>query len=142
LIPFDCDPAKLPETALRSDELTDLLQSIRAQKLVVMLDACHSAGAGEVKNLRLVTETKTRDGYQLKAGLSGMPNSLFTYFLLAALKGAASTHGDGTVRVFDVFHYVSAMVPSKAASQHPIFESHDLENSFSLALVSRRQARI
>jgi hypothetical protein len=34
-----------------------------------MLDACHSAGAGEVKNLRLVTETKTRDGYQLKAGL-------------------------------------------------------------------------
>ena len=66
--------------------------------------------------------------------LPGMQNSLFTHFLLEALRGACRTDGDGKVRVFDVFHYVSDKVPADAPTQHPIFKAHDLENNFPLAL--------
>ena len=47
--------------------------------------------------------------------LPGMRNSLFTHHLLEALRGAAPMHGDGLVRVFDVFHYVSDRVPAQKA---------------------------
>ena len=62
-----------------------------------------------------------------------MDNSLFTHYLLEAFKGGGPVKGDGLVRVFDVFQYVSDMVPSKA-SQHPIFKAHDLENNFAISL--------
>jgi hypothetical protein len=47
LFPFDCDPQRLRDTSLDSEELTNLLRSVKAGRLVVLLDACHSAGAGE-----------------------------------------------------------------------------------------------
>jgi hypothetical protein len=62
-----------------------------------------------------------------------MDNSLFTHYLLNALKGACSSHGDGLVRVFDVFHYIADNVPGRAA-QHPIFKAHEVETNFPLAL--------
>ena len=49
LLPYDCDPSRLGATAIESEELTSLLGNIRAVRLVVILDACHSAGAGELK---------------------------------------------------------------------------------------------
>jgi hypothetical protein len=45
----------------------------------------------------------------------------------------APTKSDGVVRVFDVFHYVSDKVPTRAA-QHPIFKAHEVETNFPLAL--------
>ena len=48
--------------------------------------------------------------------LHGMQNSLFTHYLLEALKGESISYGDGVVRVFDVFHYVSDRVPVRAAN--------------------------
>ena len=53
--------------------------------------------------------------------------------MLDALKGAAGTEGDGLIRVFDVFSYVSDKVPAEA-NQHPVFKAHDVENNFPLAL--------
>ena len=155
LIPFDCNPGRLRETAIESEELTTLLKEVRAQRLVVLLDACHSAGAGELKaldplpDIKAGFDEKTFDRLAQGVGriiiassrssevsliLPNMQNSLFTHFLLEALKGSAPTHGDGLVRVFDVFHYVSENVPARAAGQHPIFKAHEMENNFPLAL--------
>jgi hypothetical protein len=68
----------------------------------------------------------------------GMRNSLFSHYLLEALRGASADRGDGLVRVFDVFHFVSDRVPSHAeanqAIQHPIFKAQDVETNFPLAL--------
>jgi hypothetical protein len=155
LIPFDCDLGRLRATAIGSAELTRLLADIKAKRLVVLLDACHSAGAGEVKavaplaDMKAGLDEKTYDALAEGAGrvvmassrssevsliLHGMSNSLFTHYLLDALRGAAARHGDNVVRVFDVFHYVSDKVPADAPSQHPIFKAHEVETNFPLAL--------
>ena len=65
--------------------------------------------------------------------MPAMDNSLFTHFLLEALRGNARTRGDGLIRVFDVFDYVSEEVPARGR-QHPIFKATDLENNFPIAL--------
>jgi len=155
LIPFDYDPNRLRDTAMGSEELTALLSAVKAQRLVVLLDACHSAGAGEVKALDAIPDIKAgldEKTYNLLAQgtgrvimassqsneasliLHGMQNSLFTHYLLEALKGACRTDGDGLIRVIDVCNYVSVKMPDRATTQHPIFKAHDLENNFPLAL--------
>jgi Mg-chelatase subunit ChlD len=154
LLPFDCDPLRLSQTAIGGEELTDLLSAVSANRLVVLLDACHSAGAGELKalvptpDLRAGLNEKTYRALAQGTGrvimassrltevslvLRGMRNSLFTHHLLDGLRGAASTRGDGLIRVFDVFQYVSDKVSAQAA-QHPIFKAQDLENNFPMAL--------
>jgi len=63
-----------------------------------------------------------------------MENSLFTHYLLEALRGKAETKGDNLIRVFNVFDYISENVPKKEDHQHPIFKASDLENNFPIAL--------
>jgi hypothetical protein len=155
LIPFDCDASRLEETAIGSTELTALLSDINAERLVVLLDACHSGGAGEVKAIAPRPEIKagldipTYDALAQGVGrvimassrvdevslvLNGMENSLFTHYLLEGLKGTSPSRGDGLVRIFELFRYISEEVPKRAPSQHPIFKAHSVENDFPVAL--------
>ncbi len=154
LVPFDCDPDRLRETAIHADEFTTLLKAIKSERLVVLVDACHSGGVSDIKGtdetLGLKRGLDERTYSLLAEGvgrvvmassrsnevslvLSGDRNSLFTRYLLEGLRGASVVRNDGLVRVFDLFHYVSDKVPSRAA-QHPIFKAQDLENNFALAL--------
>jgi hypothetical protein len=156
LIPYECDPADLSGTAISGAELTGLLRNVLAQRLLVIFDSCYSGGAGETKGLG-PTQTNFKLGLaesyyeQLTQGtgrvilassrsdevslvFQDMDNSLFTHYLLAALRGNARTRGDGLIRVFDVFDYVSEEVPAHGAQQHPIFKANDLENNFPIAL--------
>lgn len=155
LIPFDGEGNDLPGTGISGEELTRLLKGIKAKRLIILLDACHSAGTADVKSADLSSTVKSGIGGKtyndLAQGvgrvvmascrpteesvvLSGMRNSLFTHHLLAALKGAAQDRGDGLIRVFDVFHHVSDTVPAQQADQHPVFKAQDLENNYPLAL--------
>jgi uncharacterized caspase-like protein len=68
--------------------------------------------------------------------LSGMSNSLFTHYLLEALRGGGKTLGDGYVRVFDVFRHVADHVPTRA-NQHPIFKAAAMEEDFPIAFAGR-----
>lgn len=155
LIPYDCDPADLGGTAISGAELTDLLRDIQAQRLLVFFDSCYSGGTGETKGLgpeqttfksgleesyyerlaqgtgRVIMASSRSDEESLV--LHGMTNSLLTHYLLEGLRGNMRTRGDGLIRVFDVFDYVSEEVPARGP-QHPIFKAADLENNFPLAL--------
>ena len=155
LIPYDCDPTDLKGTAISDEELTSLLRNIQAQRLLVFFDSCYSGGTGETKGLapqqvefksgldasyyeqltqgvgRVIMASSRSDEKSLV--LYGMSNSLFTHYLLEALRGKARTRGDGLIRVFDVFDYVSEKVPTRGP-QHPIFKANDLENNYAIAL--------
>jgi hypothetical protein len=154
LIPFDCDPMQLGKTAISSVELTELFSEIRAKRLVILLDAYHAAGAGDLKAVAPLKQMKagfemaTYDALAEGAGrvimassrtdetsliIGGMSNSIFTHYLLEALKGAAAAPGESVVRVFNVFQYVADIVPT-VAGQHPNFKAHDVESNFPLAL--------
>lgn len=154
LLPYDCQLANLPETALSSAELTGLLNTIQAGRLLVLLDCCHSGGIGDPKGGAVlgIKQGWSDNGYALLAQgrgraliassrpeelswvLPGMQNSLFTHHLLAALRGEGQTIGDGYVRVFDLFRHVAAGVAQRAA-QHPLFKAAALELDFPVARI-------
>lgn len=164
LIPYDCDPTNLGKTAIAGVELTGLLHGMEAQRLLIIFDCCYSGGTGDAKVSDELARMYFKSGFaesyyeQLARGsgrvimassrsneislvFAEMNNSLFTHFLLEALQGKARTRGDGLIRVFDVFDYVSEEVPAYGSKkgtagghQHPIFKAADLENNFPVAL--------
>ncbi len=153
LIPYDFDPNDIEGTGLGEAEVTKLLNAIKAERIVILLDACHSSGTAELKvldpaeSVKVGVSEKTYNSLaqgngrvmmascranEVSAILPGMRNSLFTHYLLDALRGRAST--EEVVRVFEVFQYVSDKVPTDRSDQHPVFKAHNLENNFPLAL--------
>ncbi|RKI04415.1 caspase family protein [Corallococcus sp. AB038B] len=156
LIPVDCDLANLASTVLPEAELSAALARIKAQRVVVLIDACHSGGVGSFKTAggiqplalgfseKSLEELAKGTGRVLIASsrasetslvLAGASNSLFTQHLVAALRGSAHTRGDGLIRIFEIFNYVSEQVRNAAPGrQHPIFKASDLEDNFVVAL--------
>jgi hypothetical protein len=153
----------LKTTAISSDELTAALRTIHAGRLVVLLDACHSGGTGDAKEIGSLVPEAAPQTLVLKGGidqaiydqlsqgsgraifassrtsevsyvLPNATNSLFTQTLLEALNGKARQRGDGLLRLFDVVEYVWEEVPKRYPQQHPIFKAQDLDANFPIAL--------
>lgn len=155
LIPIDFDPSDIPGTCISNAELTAALNVIKADRVVLFMDACHSGAAADPKDIEALISGKLGFDDHYYAGLSSgigrvvmassrpgemswvdarMPNSVFTHALLAALRGDAAVRGDGYVRVLDVFHHIAEQVPAMEPSQHPQLKAADLEANFPLAL--------
>ena len=162
LLPVECDAHKLAATSLRETEFSSALARFNARRLLVLIDACHSAGAGRFKGLRaaelptlgysekslgrlargtgrvLIASSRSSEESLVRPGAR---NSVFTCHLLDALHGQALTSGDGLIRVFDIFNHVSKMVKRDVAGrQHPVFKASDLEDNFPVAF-DRRGAK-
>jgi uncharacterized caspase-like protein len=155
LLPYDTRVDDLAASAVRSSEFTAALNRIRAARLLVLLDCCHSgdigapkaafagfqpgwsddayAALGQGRGRALIASSRPEE---LSWVLPDMANSLFTHHLLEALRGEARTLGDGYVRVFDLFRHVADRVPHRAA-QHPIFKAADMDADFPIALNPR-----
>ncbi|WP_138468681.1 caspase family protein [Poseidonocella sp. HB161398] len=154
LLPVDCDPGDVTATVLLETEFSSLLADIKVQRLVVFIDACHSGGAGSFKAVGNIASLgfseKSLDRLAQGIGrvliassrasetslvLAGASNSLFTEHLVGALRGAARTHGDGLIRIFEIFNYVAEKVRGAVPGrQHPIFKASNLEDNFPVAL--------
>ena len=156
LLPVDCDGRTLDGTSLSEAEFSSALRGFAAKRLLVLIDACHSAGAGRLKG-RGAEELQSL-GYSEKSlgrlaqgvgrvliassrasevswVLPKARNSVFTSHLLGALRGQARTSGDGLIRVFEIFNHVSEMVQREMPGrQHPVFKASDLEDNFPVAL--------
>jgi len=159
LLPVDFSSSTPQPSYLSDSEFSNALKKIRARRIVVILDACHSGGAVSFKS----------DGYtHLKIGFSeksvallssgigkviiassrenevslilgGDTNSVFTKHLVDAMRGNCRAQGDGFIRVFDLFNHVSSKVNLDAVArcgtgQHPQFKAHNLEDNFPIAL--------
>ncbi|BCX04161.1 MAG: hypothetical protein KatS3mg053_2099 [Candidatus Roseilinea sp.] len=62
LIPYDTRLNAIKTTAISSAELTAALNKIQTQKLVVLLDACHSGGTGDPKDIGLAGDRDPNAG--------------------------------------------------------------------------------
>ena len=156
LLPVECDAQTLGTTSLSEAEFSSALQRFAAQRLLVLIDACHSGGAGSFKGRRagelpdlgysekslgrlaqgtgrvLIASSRASEESLV---FSNARNSVFTSHLLDALRGRARTRGDGVIRVFEIFNHVSEMVKRKVPGrQHPVFKASDLEDNFPVAL--------
>jgi uncharacterized caspase-like protein len=159
LVPYDCKRSDLVGTTLGEAELSAAIGAIKAPRVLVIIDACHAAGAATLKSdLDEVDDDGLDVGFddkslqQLASGtgrvifassratevsrvLRGERNSVFTTAMLAGLKGAAATAGDDTIRVFDLFNHVSEAVRQAVPGrQHPVFKASELEENFPVAL--------
>jgi Caspase domain len=140
LCPVEAEINRIRDTCISDAEFTAALRSINVGRLAVFLDACHSGGVGEPKDISVqvkagLSETTynhfaTGNGRVIIASckpdevsweLPGMQNGLFTHYLLEGLRGKAARK-DGTVWITNLFGYLSENVP-KHKPQHPFQKS-------------------
>lgn len=156
LCPVDCRHTDPVSTTMTESEFTAALGRITARRIVVFLDACHSGGAASFKagidlpemllgfNEKSLGRLAEGTGRVLIASsrssetslvFAGARNSVFTTHLLEALRGQGRTHGDGVIRVFEIFNHVAQNVKlAVPGKQHPIFKASELEDNFPVAL--------
>lgn len=158
LATVDSDLADIESTSISSDDLAAAFAQIKAERLLVFIDACHAGGAAISKKLTDGKGHEIKSGYsqntfeklavgrgralmascradEVSAVFPGARNSVFTTALLAGLRGAADKSACGLIKVFDLFSYVSEEVPKLIPDdQHPIFKADNLEVNFAVAL--------
>lgn len=159
----DTKVANMPNTGLGMVELQELLDHIvRAQRVVVFIDACHSAG---VAGTRLVTgrqlerlENNVFNLYAAKLyretgrailtssdvnevseeGASwGGGHGIFTWSLLEGLRGAADANSDHVVTAGELFNYVSGRVRKETNGRQNPRALSGMNKDFPLALAVR-----
>lgn len=148
LCPHDFHSARVRETGIEAEELSDLLKQIRAERLLVLVDACHSAGAARIKDGGVDTAKWVFGGPKLEALAQGKGrviisasaadeaslilgqyrNSLFTHFLLKGLQGDVDNGSDGLIRVLDLFTYLANQVSKVRSTQNPVLTTHTQDN--------------
>jgi hypothetical protein len=153
LCPPEFDGATPRKTGIEAEELSELLSRIPAERLLLLVDACHSGAAARVKGEFDYTTKWAFGGPRLDALKQGkgrvvisasdadehsfimgrFRNSLFTHFLLKGLQGAVDDRSDGLIRVLDIFHYVAEQVPTVQSKQNPVLTTRTQDN-FPVAL--------
>lgn len=145
------------DSALSGEDLSQLLADIPARKMVMVLDACHSAGAAQIRGIDSVGAFRaglsTRYLEKLKEG-SGRAiiasstedqpshehpdhnHGLFTWHFLEGLQGKAALRpGEEFVRVLDLFHYVNIEVRAQEPEQQPVLHVANMNDNFPIAVV-------
>lgn len=145
LVASGCGRNESQETTMRGTDFTALLEDIRAERLLLVLDCCHAGGielplAKGVAYKELSPQVRTilasKQGRVVLASSTGAelswtgePYSAFTHSLLEALCGEGNPRCDGFVRVGDVVTYTSDRVPQKTNQrQHPTFDFNKSDN--------------
>jgi uncharacterized caspase-like protein len=128
LMPWDADVEDLFASALSSVRFQELLSTIRAQRLVVFMDACYTGGitkggrdVGIVESpFRRIAEGRGRiviasaHPSQRSWEDEALGHGIFTYHLMEALQGKADIDDDGCVSVMEIFRYLQDTVPATA----------------------------
>lgn len=125
----DTKVADMPNTALKMDELQDVLEHrVHAGRLVVFVDTCHSAGLsgeklvaarGVENNLinlyasrlfneagRAVITSSDVNEVSQEGARWGSGHGVFTWVLLEGLRGSADANADHYVTAGELFDYV------------------------------------
>jgi uncharacterized caspase-like protein len=125
---------QLSDTALQMREFQKLLQEkVRARRLVIFVDACHSAGMAapgqeQARGLRnnlvnlyvekllyreegraIITSSDVNE-ISAESPRWGGGHGVFTHFLLEGLRGRADSNGDRMITVGELFRFVRQQV--------------------------------
>jgi len=150
LIAHDTSVDAMPQTALAMPDLRRYVeQNVRSKRLILLLDACHSAGLSSegtrdlknnltnqyLENLlyqeqgrAIITSSDVNEKSREDAKW-GNGHGVFTYYLLKGLRGNADTNEDHFVTVGELFRYVYHNVRHDTArQQNPRMLVGDNEN--------------
>lgn len=129
LAPRDAAQVMLAETCVAFEDLRAMLDSSKAKRKVIFLDACHSGAGKSIKALSadaieeleeisegtfiLTSCAPQESSYEMKDEGHGA----FTFFLLEGLRGGADANADNLVTMGEVSNYVSHRTRRWAANQ-------------------------
>ncbi len=143
LLAYDSDLSKPAATAVKMQDIQEAIHDyIKAGKIIVFADACHSAGISSNIAMRGDATSELINDFLsdiAKAGSSvltfsaseaketsqesqqwGGGHGVFTYYLLEGLSGKADLDSDGIVRLGELVDYISLNVRKDTKSlQHP-----------------------
>ncbi len=115
----------LKSTEIKVSEIKEIMLAAQAKAKVIILDACHSGANIQAKGKPFMSEEFIKDVYLDAEGLAiisscqqgqlsyewpEMGSSVFTYFLLEALRGKADNDQRGFITVHNVNSYVTHKV--------------------------------
>jgi hypothetical protein len=150
LLPYDVDPGNIAATGFPMWDLEKVLyKTLRAQRVIVLADACHSGGVGAAAGERGIGLQEQADLYNRyytrlgntspgrvilsssagdevsREGSKWDRHGVFTWALLKGLQGEADGAGgkpkDGIISVFEVIQYVTKKVTDETkGEQHPL----------------------
>ncbi|MGA9995770.1 MAG: caspase family protein [Pyrinomonadaceae bacterium] len=159
----DTKVADMPHTALPMSDLQEMLDhSVRAERVVVFVDACHSAGLSGAKlvtgrglehtennvfNLyaaklyretgRAVLTSSDVNEVSQESPAWGGGHGIFTWSLIEGLSGEADINNDKIVTAGELFDFVSNRVRLETSFHQNPRALPGLNKDFSLAVVSR-----
>jgi hypothetical protein len=158
LLAYDSDLSQLAGTAVEMKVIQDAIRFyIKAKKVIVFVDACHSAGVsgdvtmrGEITNdvvnkfieeiAKAGSSVLTFSASELKELSQESPrwgggHGVFTYFLLEGLKGKAKVDSDPIVRLGELVDYVTENVRRETKSgQHPSASQSQWDRSLPMSI--------
>lgn len=159
----DTKVANLPRTGLGMFEIQEVLDHlVRAQRVVVFIDACHSAGIAETKlvtgrqlerlennvfNLyasrlyrdtgRAVLTSSDINEISEEGKHWGGGHGVFTWALLEGLRGNADANKDQVVTAGELFNYASSRVRQETSARQNPRALSGINKDFPLAVVKR-----
>jgi hypothetical protein len=143
----------LRDKAISAAELKAYSQSIKAQKQIFILDACHSGGAltdassrgGGAEERAIAQMARSTGSFWLTSSgsdqfateLQKLGHGIFTYALLEGLNGKADANKDQKLTVRELSTYVEDTVPElsekyKGVAQYP--SGYSFGNDFPIAV--------
>lgn len=162
LLTHDTDPNEIAGTALPMREIDDSLKgNLHAKKVVILVDACHSAAVGggigsrnaipeaTVLNRYLQEMSRAKDGLALITSAEaneaaqeherwGGGHGVFTHFLLEGMRGAADTDDNDIVTIGELFEYVRDRVKQETNhKQHPVIGANAYDRSLPISIKPR-----
>ncbi len=146
--------AYLKQKGLSSRELKKEIEAIAANRVFMIIDACHSGSAVSpikdfqgMKSLRMMARSSgvhilaATDRDQFAVELASLKHGIFTFSLLKGLGGKADKkQGDGAVSVQELMHYVEKTVPAlsrRYANYAQFPTAHSRGYDFDIALPSK-----
>ncbi|UCD37803.1 MAG: caspase family protein, partial [Fidelibacterota bacterium] len=134
-VPVDCNPDYVQESGVALAEFYEDLGRIKSKSITVVIDACFSGAseagmlirqaspifvsrenpAARLKNGLVLTSSS---GDQISSWLPEQKHSLYTYYFLKGLQGAADASGDKTLTIGELQAYLEEQVPYMARRLH------------------------
>ena len=130
----DAEPGDFAVTALPDSDIRKFLDRIPSKRVVVMIDACYASATVDPDNknildLNPVLKQFTGQGQAILSAAgdgeeaieaADLKHSVFTYHLLAGLKGAADANADGIIVLPELTTYIDNRVADEARKRDGI----------------------
>lgn len=162
---YDTDPKDIASTGILMDNIQQSINdTIRAERIVVLADTCHSggiqiSGARSTNNeaqyqkqfLEGIAASRTGVAYLSSANVNEsssendtLGHGVFTHYLLEGLKGKADgfeTEKDGIITLGELFEYVQEMVKQETKNQQNPISGATYDRSMPIAYTGGIEAQ-